>query len=203
MRRDRPPLETGRDPVARRWWAGLVALAGLAWGLDVFALGLPLLGLSLGLPLLALFAVQLLTRWFGANRALAARAAGRAGLFLLLVLASFFTCQASAEQGRDGARRLARALEQYRAGHGAYPQQLGALVPEQIETLPQASWRWGDQPYGYSLGAGGRPWLGWRLHALGGRAEYDFERGRIRYRRVRIPSSDGGKPWSWSESNPS
>lgn len=203
MRRDRPPLETGRDAVARRWWAGLAALAGTAWLLDVFVLGLPLLGLSLGLPLLALFAVQLLTRWFGANRALAARAAGRAGLYLLLVLASFFTCQASAEQGRDGARRLARALEQYRASQGVYPQQLSALVPQRMEALPQASWRWGDQPFGYSLGAGGRPWLGWRLHALGGRAEYDFERGRIRYRRARNPSSDGGKPWSWSESNPS
>jgi hypothetical protein len=107
------------------------------WSILVSLVGIVVLGVG---ALVA--AVRGRTSW-AASRAL------RALVYVLLVLATAATIRFHTRTAESRAYQVIEACKAYHAKHGAYPNGLGALVPEFLPSIPRAKYTmmWGEFSY--------------------------------------------------------
>ncbi len=175
-----PDMRFGPRSSAPFWCSiGLVLAAVVFFVLDVFYLGLPLLGLLVSGVLIGVFAIAALVKWLRRNRSGAIRAGLRALIFLVCSASAFLACQYGVGVGSANAQAVAEAIRAYHDKAGQYPESLADLVPEYLESIPRAGIRWSRNEFRYNRAPEGPPELTWSIHGLMGRADYDFERDRV------------------------
>lgn len=171
------------DPIATAWWAGLIALTGGFYLVDVFVFGLPLFGMLacslLGFSMLVLG----LFRLYRGDLRLARRSLLRVFLFALCGAGAYYTCAAAHRATDEDARAIAAALDAHRDETGSLPDSLSELVPAQLAEVPEPGIRWAQQSFHYQLDADGHPHLSWPMHIMGGQAHFDFEKKRVEVHR--------------------
>jgi len=107
-----------------------------------------LLVAGVGLGLLTLGALWAIVRG-AAPRILVRSRAMRAGLYLLLGLATVATMQFHAATAQNHAAQVIEACRAYQTRHGMLPDRLQELVPEFLPTVPRAKYTlaWGEFTY--------------------------------------------------------
>ena len=79
-------------------------------------------------------------RGLGAQRWRIRHGASMIGIYVVMIAAVILFIRANNGLAQDRAERVVAALERYRAQHGDYPADLGALVPEQLPSVPRAKY---------------------------------------------------------------
>lgn len=170
------------DPSVLIWWLATVLFATACLVVDLTWLGLPLCGLlACGLLALGLVVAVGVMRFLGHRRA-AVRAGLRALLLLGFGLWSFFACQAKLAADADRARVFGAAIQAFHQSQGRYPDRLDELLQGLGPGVQELAGRWLAGRLVYTPPGPDKPALGWRTHALGGSAQYDFDQDLIRFR---------------------
>lgn len=79
-----------------------------------------------------------LLAWYRKNPFVRKLRAAKAGLYLAMALAIFFTIRADLGQARANGETIIAALKSYHAQNGNYPDKLEQLVPAYLAAIPKA-----------------------------------------------------------------
>lgn len=150
-------------------------------GLFLFDLGYSgqgLMSLLVAVSGFAFLTVLALWSWFRGSPALARNRALRAGMYLILGVATFATMRFHATTAETHAARVIAACRAFESRRGKLPDRLEELVPEFLPALPRAKYTLAWGAFTYSTSGSTHHTLMYVALPPFGRRIYDFEAAR-------------------------